>query len=209
MKSRKETKNLVQACRNNGCTVQGAIQAASNVALLHILRTMGKKLPQNMNNLVTIDMRRSLLDDSAEFVQGTHQEGLQVGIDVEEEILSLDPKQLWRVAKQSTSALHAQIKEKQHIKNSPKYVPPTIVERHFTLLVKLFTMRQPLLLLVSSFGKFTVSESDTAIAKPNGFHLKFSATEREEYFTTYAVTLDGQLSIAPRKLLVNVLKMNI
>ena len=196
MKSKKETMNLVQACRNNGCTVQGAIQAASNVALLHILRTMGRKLPHNINTLVSIDMRRRLLDDSAEFVQGTHQGGLQVGIDIEEEILSLDPKQLWRFAQQSTNALHAQIKEKRYLKNSQMYVPPSFAERHFSLLMKLFTMRQPLLLLVSSLGRFTVSESDTTIAKPNGFHLKFAGTKREEFFTTYAVTLDGQLSIA-------------
>ena len=73
MISRKETKNLVQACRNNGCTVQGAIQAAS----------------KRINTSVTIDMRRRLLDDSAEFLTGTHAAQLRMGFDIGKKFFNL------------------------------------------------------------------------------------------------------------------------
>ena len=176
MISRKETKNLVQACRNNGCTVQGAIQAASSVALLHILRTEGKILPKRINTSVTIDMRRRLLDDSAEFLTGTHAAQLRMGFDIGEEILQLDRSTtlMWKFARQSTNVLHTQIKENQHLLNALMYVPAAFIEKHFSLLMKLGRLRHPYLLFVSSLGRFNISESSTTLAKLNGFHLKFS-----------------------------------
>ena len=160
MISRKETKNLVQACRNNGCTVQGAIQAAS----------------KRINTSVTIDMRRRLLDDSAEFLTGTHAAQLRMGFDIGEEILQLDRSTtlLWKFARQSTNVLHTQIKENQHLLNALMYVPAAFIEKHFSLLMKLGRLRHPYLLFVSSLRRFNISESSTTLAKLNGFHLKFS-----------------------------------
>ena len=198
MFSRKETKNLVQACRNNGCTVQGAIQAASSVALLHILRKDGKKLPDEINTSVSLDMRRRLLDDSAEFLTGSHAAQLRMGIDIGEEILQLDRSTtlLWKFARQSTNALHTKIKENQHLLNGLMYVPAAFIEKHFSLLMKVGRLCHPYLLFVSSLGRFNISESSITLAKLNGFHLKFSGTKREELFTTFAATFDGQLSIS-------------
>ena len=198
MFSRKETKTLVQACRNNGCTVQGAIQAASSVALLHILRKDGKKLPDKINTSVSLDMRRRLLDDSAEFLTGSHAAQLRMGIDIGEEILQLDRSTtlLWKFARQSTNALYTKIKENQHLLNGLMYVPAAFIGKHFSLLMKVGRLCHPYLLFVSSLGRFNISESSTTLAKLNGFHLKFSGTKREEYFTTFAATFDGQLSIS-------------
>ena len=145
MFSRKETKNLVQACRNNGCTVQGTIQAASSVALLHILRKEGKKLPHKINTSVSLDMRRRLLDDSAEFLTGSHAAQLRKGIDIGEEILQLDRSTtlLWKFARQSTNALHTKIKENQHLVNVLMYVPAAFIEKHFSLLMKVCRLCHP------------------------------------------------------------------
>ena len=198
MFSKKETKTFVQACRNNGCTVQGAIQTATSVALLHTLRTQGKKLPIKMNTSVTIDMRRRLLDDSAEFLTGIHAAQFRMGLDISEEILQLDRSTtlLWKFARQSTNALHTQIKENKHLLNLLMYIPATYIERHFSLLMKLGRLSNPYLLFVSSLGRFNISESSTSLAKLNGFHLKFAGTKREELFTTFAATFDDQLSIS-------------
>ena len=198
MFSKKETRNLVQACRNNGCTVQGAIQTASSVALLHTLRTEGKKLPHKMNTFVTLDMRRRLLDDSAQFLTGTHAARLIIGPYIDEKILQLDRSTtlLWNFARQCTNNLHTQLKEENHLIHYTSYIPTTVLERHFGFFLKLGMLRDPYLLFVSSLGRFSISESSTSLAKLNGFHLKFAGTKREELFTTFAATFDDQLSIS-------------
>ena len=50
-------------------------------------------------------------------------------------------------------------------------------------------------LLVSTLGSFSISESNTIFAKPTGFPFSVITTRFGPVFTTYAATLDDQMSI--------------
>ena len=106
---KRPTRKLIQACRDNGCTVQGAIQAASNLALLHMFHAYGTKHPQNMKNYVSIDMRKRVLDKSAEFQTGSYGFRINVVLGIEKGILQNDPERLWECARQTTKVVHAKV----------------------------------------------------------------------------------------------------
>ena len=115
--TREKTKTLVQSCKNNGCTVQGAIQAASNVALLHILHEHGAKLPIKLVNYVPIDMRRRILENPTGYPGTVYAGGVNTELEVEKGVLEPDIKCLWKLARNSTNTVRAEIEQKQYLRD--------------------------------------------------------------------------------------------
>ena len=197
---REKTKTLVQSCKNNGCTVQGAIQAASNVALLHILHAHGAKLPLNLVNYVPIDMRRRILQNPTGYPGTLYAGGINTELEVEEGVLKLDIKYLWKLARDSTNTVRAEIEQKQYLRRHfDMYSMSVFFEKHFDLTTKFSAVGRtaaPVLLVASSLGRFSFSESSKNLAKPSGFLFSLTAMAGGPIFATYVATLDDQLSIS-------------
>ena len=193
--SKRQTRKLILACKENGCTVQGAIQAASNLALLNMFYGHGIKRPRDMKNYVSIDMRKRVLDKSAGFQPGSYGYRIKVILDIEEGILQSDPERLWKYARQITKVVHAKINRERPVP-FVLHILSGFTDRYLNRLLKLDMIEHPSLLLVSSLGKFTVPESATAHAKPIGFLFSPTGTRCDLMFTTYAVTLNDQMSIS-------------
>ena len=112
--SKKETRNLVQACKNNRCTVQSAIQAASNVALAHILEKHGSQYSVNLMNFVPIDLRR-ILDNPMAIQASAFGKRVLFELNIAKHILQLDTKQLWKLARDIRKVVHTRIDKQQHL----------------------------------------------------------------------------------------------
>ena len=198
--TREKTKNLVQACRNNGCTVQGAIQAASNVALLHILHGHGAKLPLKLLNNVPMNMRRRMLESPAGHPGILYAAGVNYELEVEKGVLEPDVKCLWKLARDSTNILRAEIEKEQYVKRHfDVYSWCVLFERHFDIVMKHSAIGRkytPILLVANSLGRFSFSESSRNLAKPTGFLFSLTSTVCGPIFSTYVATFDDQMSIS-------------
>ena len=186
----KETKRLVQACRNNGCTVQGIIQAASNKALADILHARGVKGPVDLNTLVPVNLRRRLHDFSKQCKASTYVKGLKISQDT----LHLNSKCIWSLARNFSEGIHANVENNRYLEPL-LYVKCVMIERYFNRVKKIGRSTNNVSLLVSSLGRFSISESNTVFAKPTGFPFSIITTTYGPAFITYAATFDDQMSI--------------
>lgn len=192
----KETKRLVQACRSNGCTVQGIIQAASNKALVDILLAHGVKGLVSLNTFVPVNLRRRMRDFTKQYQASTYAKGLVMSYKIENDSLQLNSKCLWSLARKFSEAVHANVENN-------RYLEPLlhikcvvlILERFFNRVKKISRKANDVSLLVSTLGRFSISESNTIFAKPTGFPFSVITTRYGPVFTTYAATLDDQMSI--------------
>ena len=91
---KKETRKLIQACKNNGCTVQGAIQAASNEALLRTFDEHGIKRPLDLKNYVPIDLRKRIPKILSRFQLGSYGYRMSIVLDIEEGVIEADTERL-------------------------------------------------------------------------------------------------------------------
>ena len=191
---KKETRKLIQACKNNGCTVQGAIQAASNVALLRAFDTHGIKRPLDLKNCVPMDLRKRLPKILPGFQLGSYGYSKSIVLDFEEGVIQADAERLWKFARQITEVVRAKVKELLPLPME-MYILSGCTDRYFDRLMKLDMMRHHSL-LISSLGRFTVPDSATTHARPVGFLFSTSASRFDLMFTAYAVTINDQLSIS-------------
>ena len=102
--SKKDVQKLLEACRKNSCTVQGAIQIAANVALLSILRDHGANLPVKMHTTVPFDSRKCALQDLSDGC--AHFAGIQISYS-EKKLMQNCDKISWTVGKKIKSTSSA------------------------------------------------------------------------------------------------------
>ena len=190
--NKQETRNVIVSCKKNGCSVQGALQAASTIAMLQIFNENRKKSPKRIKTIVPIDMRRRLTNfplDSQCLSFSKH-----VKPDVRYGSMSDFPRcnasDFWKLARDSTRAIHLNIERNEFL--YPRvYIIPPLLEQHFDLLRENL-IRDDTILLVNSLGKFPLPDCNV---KLTGFLFSTRGTDFGPIFTTYAATIDSILSI--------------
>ena len=190
--NKQETRNVIVSCKKNGCSVQGALQAASTIAMLQIFNENRKKSPKRIKTIVPIDMRRRLTDfplDSQSLSFSKH-----VVPDVRYGSMWDFPRcnasDFWKLARDSTRAIHLNIERNEFL--YPRvYIIPPLLEQHFDLLRENL-IRDDTMLLVNSLGKFSLPHCNV---KLTGFLFGTCGTDFGPIFVTYAATIDNILSI--------------
>ena len=165
----KETRSLVQTCRKNGCTVQGIIQAVSNMAIADILHARGAKGPINVITCVPIDIRQRILDLSNQYQWSPYVKSLLIGHKTAKDSLLFNSKLLWNLARNFCNTVHSQI-EKMPFLNSQCYIHCMVLERYFNRVKKINRRANDVSLVVSSLGRFAVSQSNITFQNQLDFY---------------------------------------